>query len=117
MLNNDADAEGDACDADDDNDTVADGGDNCQFDCEQRPGEQRSLIPQGDACDPNDDNDAHADGSDNCQLVANNDQFNTDGDGLGDACDPNDDNDAHLDGSDNCQLIANNDQLNNDARR
>jgi hypothetical protein len=49
--NNDADAQGDVCDADDDNDTVADTVDNCQMtpNPDQRDTDQDGV---GDECDP-----------------------------------------------------------------
>ncbi|MDO9261576.1 MAG: thrombospondin type 3 repeat-containing protein [Flavobacteriaceae bacterium] len=60
------------------------------------------------------DNDGIEDSRDNCPTVANNDQKDTDGDGMGDACDPDDDNDGILDINDNCPLIPNPDQKDND---
>jgi hypothetical protein len=80
------DAQGDACDDDDDNDTVADGSDNCPL----LPNPNQTNTDGdglGDACDDDDDNDTIADGDDNCPLVSNPDQTDSDGDGLGDACD------------------------------
>ena len=82
----DGDAEGDVCDADDDNDGVGDGPDDCET------GASAGTDTDGDGCkdageDADDDNDTVADGSDNCALVANADQQDSDGDGQGDACD------------------------------
>lgn len=53
------------------------------------------------------DNDTFLDINDNCPSVANEDQLDTDGDGLGDACDDDDDNDGVLDINDNCSLTSN----------
>jgi len=124
----DSDAQGNACDADDDNDTVLDGVDNCPLiaNTAQTDADADGL---GDACDafPNDPaNDADADGlganEDNCPTVANPLQTNTDGDAQGDACDafPNDPaNDADADGlganEDNCPTVANPLQTNTDG--
>ncbi len=56
QANNDGDAEGDACDADDDNDTVADTGDNCQTVANTGQANNDGDA-EGDACDGDDDND------------------------------------------------------------
>ena len=70
--NNDADAKGDACDADDDNDGVLDVDDDFPFDSGE---------------DNDSDLDGVGDNSDNCVNEANIDQSDLDGDGIGDACD------------------------------
>ena len=51
---------------------------------------------------------------DNCVFNANDDQADTDDDGVGDACDPDDDNDGVLDNVDNCRQHINPDQRDND---
>ena len=49
------DAQGDACDADDDNDGINDDVDNCSLNA--NPGQENNDgDAQGDACDPDDDN-------------------------------------------------------------
>jgi hypothetical protein len=92
---------GNACDPDDDNDTLLDGGDNCPL--VANPTQiNTDGDGLGDACDADDDNDTVSDGSDNCPLVVNTDQVNADGDAFGDACD-------------NCPTTNSPDQANHDA--
>ena len=80
------DPEGDACDDDDDNDTVADSDDNCPLvpNPDQTDSDGDGV---GDACDDDNDNDTIPDSADNCPLDFNPHQADSDGDGLGDACD------------------------------
>ena len=94
QLNSDTDAQGDACDADDDNDGLADGVDGNTTDPDQ-DNDNRSDGPQ----DP-DGNGPIAAGPDNCVTVPNSDQSNSDGDAQGDACDSDDDNDGLPDETD-----------------
>ena len=88
----DNDGAGDACDDDDDGDTILDADDNCpltantdQADCDG--------DGTGDACDPESpcstdtDNDGIMDSADNCMYNENTDQADADGDGIGDVCD------------------------------
>jgi hypothetical protein len=102
----DGDAQGDACDPDDDNDSVVDTSDNCPLtsNVDQANNE---LDSQGDVCDSDDDNDGVADGSDNCAVAANSSQSDVDADGQGDVCDGDDDSDGILDAADNCPSIPN----------
>jgi len=101
--NTDADALGDVCDPDDDNDTVLDGADNCPLAANTNQ-LNTDGDAQGDVCDTDDDGDGLADGADNCPLLANPAQANNDGDALGDVCDPDDDNDGTPDVSDGCPV-------------
>ncbi len=117
QLDTDNDTTGNACDADMDNDTIANAADNCptvsngtQFD------NDRDTL--GDACDPDDDNDSVLDTGDNCQYTFNPQQTDLDSDGIGDHCDPDGDGDLvcspayapsapGCSGSDNCPGNAN----------
>lgn len=65
----------------------------------------------------NRDEDNVLDGLDNCPALANNDQFDTNGNGIGNACDSVSDwdEDGVLDGLDNCPAIPNPDQTDSDG--
>ncbi len=95
QADNDSDFEGDLCDADDDNDGLAD---------------SAESAAGTDPFDPDSDDDTLEDGGDNCLLAANTDQADTDGDGSGNACDSDDDNDGIADTADNCPFFASTDQ-------
>lgn len=113
QLNNDGDAQGDACDTDDDNDSILDVNDNCDFTSNVTQ-EDLDGDGQGNACDANDDNDNFPDATDNCDLIVNNSQADNDTDDIGDECDTDDDNDGHIDTVDNCPMVANPDQADTD---
>jgi hypothetical protein len=101
--NNDADALGDVCDPDDDNDTVLDADDNCPLIANLSQIDSDADL-QGDACDDDDDDDTVLDGADNCPLLANLAQADFDLDLAGDVCDADDDNDGVLDLADTHSL-------------
>ena len=108
QVNTDGEGEGDACDADDDNDGFPDGSDNCRR--VVNPGQE--PHPQypgyGLACPPvHSDSDGIIDDDDNCDLVANPDQSDLDGDDRGDLCDRDDDGDRFDDEFDNCPTVYN----------
>lgn len=113
----------DDTDADDDNDTLADGSDNCPF--ISNVGQQAADNDgTGDACDLDDDNDTAVDTADNCPRNANPPlgtpprQGDADNDGIGDVCDPTPNGDTDLDGiddlTDNCKGLHNPDQKDNE---
>lgn len=102
QADNDDDDEGDLCDVDDDNDGVLDINDDCPTDA---TGTQDSDLDG--ICDEND----------NCPDDGNNDQTDSDNDGIGDLCDEDNDDadgDMILDENDNCPTVANEDQTNSD---
>jgi hypothetical protein len=119
----DGDGAGDRCDADDDNDGIADRTgegrgteplDNCRL--AANPGqEDGDGDGVGDACNFDADLDGFQDGRDNCPGVPNPDQLDNDRDDRGDACDPDDDDDTIPDDQDNCPLIDNFDQTDLDG--
>ena len=114
QLDSDGDLQGDACDIDDDNDTVLD---TTETGCPTTSGPGISTDTDSDddgvldapdvfPCDPDESADGDGDGvgsnGDNCPSDANPGQANLDGDSEGDICDADDDNDTVLDTDDNC---------------
>jgi len=134
QANNDADAQGDACDADDDNDGVLDATDNCQFVANPTQADA-NTNGIGDACDGDVDGDGDPNATDcapsnaaifhgateicngvddNCSGVVDEGFTNTDGADLADCVDTDDDNDGVPDTTDNCPLVVNAPQTNTD---
>lgn len=107
QIDTDNDGEGDACDADDDDDGVPDADDNCRVDV--NPDQTDSDGDgHGDACPPVDrDEDGIIDDDDNCDLTPNPDQQDLDGDDRGDACDADVDGDKFDNQFDNCPTVYN----------
>ncbi len=118
QTNSDSDAQGDACDTDDDNDNVLDSApDNCPI--VANPSQlDTDNDGMGNACDTDDDNDNVLDDEpDNCPLIANTTQDDADNDGIGDLCDLSTDTDADGvldDFPDNCPMVPNADQQDTD---
>ncbi len=113
----------DACPNDSENDNDGDGVcgdiDICEGGDDTQNADGDSLPDFCDVCPNDSGNDAEGDGicesDDNCPMIANADQFDTDGDGEGDACDEDDDNDGVFDANDNCQFDINTDQSDFDS--
>ena len=97
QIDTDSDGKGNACDNDKDGDGVAN-----EFD----------AFPLIAAESKDQDDDTVGDNADNCPAAANQDQADTDQDGLGNACDNDNDGDgiAEGEGGDNCPMVANTSQ-------
>jgi hypothetical protein len=116
QADNDSDGPGDECDTDDDNDTVPDTTDNCQFVPNVLQSDEDS-DDAGDVCDncpgmsnpsqSDSDSDGFGNDCDNCPTVANADQADVDSDSIGDLCDLDNDNDGVDDILDNCPATPN----------
>lgn len=76
------------------------------------------VIEPRDIILPDADKDGVPDGEDNCKSDRNQDQKDSDGDGIGDACDPGQldlDEDGILGANDNCPYVFNPDQKDSDG--
>jgi hypothetical protein len=130
----DSDGTANCGDADDDNDGVADGSDNCPLVANANQANADGDAT-GDACDTCTDTDGDGRGNpgfpantcqpDNCPNIANAAQQDTDGDGVGDVCDNcgtvsnpiqlDVDGDGRGNACDNCSTVPNSDQENCDG--
>jgi hypothetical protein len=125
--NQDGDLLDDACDPDDDNDTVPDTKDNCPL--VPNPSQtDTDRDRMGDACDADADGDGVPESTspfDNCPLAGNAGQEDQDSDNAGDACDncpllagagfTDSDRDGAGDPCDNCDGVSNRDQADTDG--
>ena len=107
QLNTDGDAQGNACDTDDDNDGLADTSDKFPLNAAASSDVDVDGFPSSwnAACDAT----CQANSGlvlDNCPSNANADQLNTDGDAQGNVCDSDDDNDGMPDVNDAFPLNA-----------
>lgn len=124
QLNYDSDLQGDACDTDDDNDTLHDVLDDCSQGMMNWDQNNSSLDHDSDGCrdsdeDDDDDSDGVLDIDDNCPTGVIDwnptNETDLDGDGCQDSDeDSDDDGDSHLDIDDNCPVVANSLQENYD---
>jgi uncharacterized delta-60 repeat protein len=104
QANNDGDTQGDACDADDDNDGTPDSSDAFPKNGAESADTDGDGI--GNNADGDDDNDGTPDGSDAFPLNPA-ESLDTDRDGIGNNADPDDDNDTFPDAEDGFPLDHN----------
>ena len=83
----------------------------CLINCDDEPAPD-PIPPQEQTVDT--DSDGIADDIDNCPNTPNNDQADSNNDGVGDACDDDLDNDGQANDTDNCPNTPNSDQLDTD---
>jgi thrombospondin type 3 repeat protein len=118
QANYEFDAEGDICDADDDNDTVADTADACPHGLRSFDVGGTSPDYDADGCkdleDADDDGDGVIDTADGCPQGPKGVGGDTDGDGCKDFEETDDDNDGVPDAADNCPLNTNAKQTDTD---
>ena len=112
QVNSDGDTQGDACDADDDNDGVPDAQpDNCRIvpnplqEDDDQDGYGNVCPPKHSELDHGNPSDSIIDDDDNCDFVYNPDQADLDGDDKGDACDADVDGDRLDDQYDYCPTV------------
>ncbi len=106
QANHDLDGQGDACDPDDDNDTVADTADACPLGPVSFGPLPADTDHDGclDSEDPDDDNDGLPDTADGCPLQAAAAATDPDRDGCANDIDADDDGDGVADTADHCPL-------------
>ncbi len=130
QLNTDGDSQGDACDTDDDNDTVLDASDcapttasawrNQAYNDSDRDGVRNTTGVTSVTCfgtTPPLGFTIATNGPDNCPNVANPNQADSNNNGVGDACETNSDTDGDgvTNAQDNCPTVSNANQLNTDG--
>ncbi|MEZ4271925.1 MAG: thrombospondin type 3 repeat-containing protein [Myxococcota bacterium] len=113
QIDTDGDGQGDACDIDDDNDTLNDVDDPCRTVANDPV--SGDLIGASECPFDDPDQDGVPTSEDNCPFFSNpmveGAQPDLDGDGLGDVCDLDIDNDEILNSQDNCASTFNPSQI------
>jgi hypothetical protein len=109
QLDTDSDAQGNACDDDDDGDGILDINDAFPLDPTESVDTDGDSI--GNNADTDDDGDGQTDADETAcgsnSLLASSKSLDTDGDNRPNCVDTDDDNDSVLDTSDNCPLVVN----------